>query len=983
MAKVTVPGKWPPVANVSSKTPRAWLRYERQYPGSRRPSRLIAHPTTPYIASATVGGSDGKVDLAALSKAAEHYLTQLNAYVNAAKPPLGETDPMLAMLADVASSRSLLRWCDIWPQIDGPLSRLQGQIASWNLSRNDGGALPATIILVATEGLENPMMPAFFLRFPSAGFRVPIEIRKTAAGYDLIIRGLTAEFPGGDNSTLSSLLAESSDAERQRILTGLTQSLSGVPVGFLPGDGSVADTMPTSATEPLNTADQPVGASGENDAPVASTAARASVGRMLSLLDEDIAKRSGVEASSLLLRDIQFSADPANVADGAWEMTLTLLARGLETPRHSPLSYRLTVRVRMDDPGQNSVELVSIKRAPLVSHAVAGGGLPPIAPFVRVFPVPPPDWRAAVAPDHPSPPLAWRRPTREDSVLDLFRETVAIEIGTGLKMQQPAYVVRNCPRFVPGDGDSNLPKALPPMDVTNVPPRRNLSSAISAYWNSKAFFDSMRGMGITPESYVATADGPLSVHYRSGIVPGPGRNGRTINAQVRYEVAVNAAIQSKPSIDMHLALANLNRWARVGAGTPQSQLEPLGFASSGRWMLHEFGHYLLAARIGQLEFDFAHSAGDALAAVYFDPLSDLSSPTYAGDPKMRGWTFPFIFAPRRHDRTPALGWGWYGLLNRSVVEDPPPSGTEHKAYLTEQILSSSIFLLYRALGGDTLSGDEADWAQRTRASDMTLYLLMQALAGLAQSPSRAEMLESGMEAAGWSAPALVPLPRGGADWAPATSHKVARWAFEIMGMFPDDPALVSSEAGAPPLVDLYIRDRRAEVFPTGDGPVQVGAGSYLPVSLHWAANADWTMPTLLPTIGNRGSVTANATTLRLWAGWVLEDQPLARVMDRSVQWLAQTLDLTLPGITATQVQELSDSDEQQITQLVTSARNTAAPGLQLVVLVEVSQVEDRANTDPAAGLTLAIGAGDSPPQKVQALVDLVANDNNLGLRILI
>ncbi|MFU1682993.1 hypothetical protein ACM258_10620 [Phaeobacter piscinae] len=155
-----------------------------------------------------------------------------------------------------------------------------------------------------------------------------------------------------------------------------------------------------------------------------------------------------------------------------------------------------------------------------------------------------------------------------------------------------------------------LPKTLPGTGLSDLPPRRNISSAISAYWHSKTFFDTMRGLGLAPESYMATAEGPLAVHYRSGIVPGPGRDGRTINAQVRYEVAPDATLQSKPSIDMHLALANLNRWARVKAGTPGSQLEPLGMASCGRWMMHEFGHYLLAARIGQLEFDFAHSSGE-------------------------------------------------------------------------------------------------------------------------------------------------------------------------------------------------------------------------------------------------------------------------------------------------------------------------------------------------------------------------------------
>ncbi|MFV1710550.1 hypothetical protein VWY03_04610 [Phaeobacter sp. JH20_09] len=980
MAKVTFPGRWPPSANLASSTVKAWLRYERQYPGSRRPSRLISHPTAPYVAEATVGAADGPINLAALTGAAADYLKHLRAYVNATTPPLGAADPMLDLIAGVASAGSMLRWCDIWPEFDGPSTRLKGQIASWNMSRNPKGAMPGTVILVATEGIENPLLSSFLMRFPSAGFRVPVEVRQTTRGFDLIIRGLTAEFPGGANRALSAILANSSADEKQSILSRLAQSLSSVPIGFQAADDP-ATAEPQAATD---TGDLPT-ASTTDDAADSDTGGEAppvvSAPRMMSMLEETIAKQAGVEARSLLLQDIQFSAEQDNVAAGAWEMTLVLLARGQETTRGAPLSYRLTVRLRLQDLAQNSVEVVSVTRVPLVSHAVAGGGprVPELEPFVRVFPVPPPDWGG-----HPAPPLSWRRPTRPDKILDLFRENRAIKLDLGMKMQRPAYVVRNCPRFVPGDGHGDLPKPLPPMDVSDVPPRRNLSTAISAYWHSTVFFDSMSGLGLAPDAYVATADGPLAVHYRSGIVPGPGRSGRTINAQVRYDVAPDAAQQSKPSIDMHLALANLNRWARVKPGTPDSQLEPLGIASSGRWMLHEFGHYLLAARIGQLEFDFAHSAGDSLAAVFFDPLSDLSSPAYPGDARMRGWTFPFVFAPRRHDRTPAMGWGWYGLLNRSVVEDPPKSGTEHKAYLTEQILSSSCFLLYRALGGDTLAGSDADWGQRTRASDMTLYLLLQAMAGLAQSPSRAEMLEVGMEAAGWGAPALVPLPRGGAEWQPATSHKVTRWAFETMGMFPANPEKISSKAGAAPVVDIYIRDRRADVFPTGDGPVTVGRGSYLPVSLHWAQDADWVMPGLVPDLGNRGTVAAQGAGLRVWGGWVLNDKPISQIMDRSILWSPHPLALGPCDIGPDQqaASDLTQNDVQQITQLCKDTRNAAPAGLQLVFFYELTHVNDRANTDPAAGLAPQIGAGETPPQTVQALVDLVACDNNLGLHMI-
>jgi hypothetical protein len=86
----------------------------------------------------------------------------------------------------------------------------------------------------------------------------------------------------------------------------------------------------------------------------------------------------------------------------------------------------------------------------------------------------------------------------------------------------------------------------------------------------------------------------------------------------------------------------------------------LGIASDYRIVLHEFCHELLWENVGSPNFGFAHSAGDALAAILLDPNS------FAPD---RGLTFPFIPLAndctnpdicRRHDRDVALGWAWGG-----------------------------------------------------------------------------------------------------------------------------------------------------------------------------------------------------------------------------------------------------------------------------------------------------------------------------------
>ena len=74
----------------------------------------------------------------------------------------------------------------------------------------------------------------------------------------------------------------------------------------------------------------------------------------------------------------------------------------------------------------------------------------------------------------------------------------------------------------------NLPGGGPPV-------RSNDASAVMAYWNVKQFFDRLRAYGLLPNAYFRIAALPLEVHYRSGIRPGPGKDGQTVNARVRVK----------------------------------------------------------------------------------------------------------------------------------------------------------------------------------------------------------------------------------------------------------------------------------------------------------------------------------------------------------------------------------------------------------------------------------------------------------------
>src|SRR5436190_18465529 len=56
----------------------------------------------------------------------------------------------------------------------------------------------------------------------------------------------------------------------------------------------------------------------------------------------------------------------------------------------------------------------------------------------------------------------------------------------------------------------------------------------------------MTRFGLVPEDYFKFASLPLIVRYRSGIQPGPGRDGKLINAQARLSPAVVSTSRFAP-----------------------------------------------------------------------------------------------------------------------------------------------------------------------------------------------------------------------------------------------------------------------------------------------------------------------------------------------------------------------------------------------------------------------------------------------------
>jgi hypothetical protein len=636
--------------------------------------------------------------------------------------------------------------------------------------------------------------------------------------------------------------------------------------------------------------------------------------------------------------------------------------------RPREISEALTLKIRML---KKVPQLVVTERHPLVSNLADV----PAQLFLQD-----PASKAGVG------QLVDARPTRAPDRLEGYREPVTLPDLTpdpttpngfalidGLGQVQ---VTRS--RLVQGTANETQTQVETPGLVPHA--RTNSFAAVSGYQHARELFDTMRSYGLEPLEYFRLAAWPLRVRYRAAIRPGPGKDGKTVNAQVDYDPPGGNIVLTpwnpawlKP-LQARFALADLRRSA--------SRREPLGLATDRRWSWHEYSHVLLAATTGALELRFAHSVGDALAAIMCDPESALTRPLppeVASRPaihrRMRWLTFPWVYVNRRHDRSVFYGWSWCGRYHRPAQFTTGGSHGPRKGYQSEQILSTSLFRLYRAIGGDTSVDLQStpDRAARRRAADYAVYLILRAIGTLgpaawvpAETPDQLVSLLVDVD--------VVTMP---ASTGPLTDrvggcvHKVIRWAFEAQGLFATtDPLAVVDGPGNPPPIDVFIDDRR----PDAPGATR---GGYVPVSLDWGATVDpplWhASATAIQVNGdqvtvrvrNRGAVDATDVHVSVWyAQWPTTDpEPPAWNTPNAWTSLGPRPPLDVPAWPAPAV------PFEPFPGLP-----APAPGNSLVVVAVATCEGDRASVDTTTLLPCST--------ERTRIVDLVAGDNNMGFIVL-
>ena len=333
-------------------------------------------------------------------------------------------------------------------------------------------------------------------------------------------------------------------------------------------------------------------------------------------------------------------------------------------------------------------------------------------------------------------------------------------------------------RIVDDDSPAIAAPTKPAMTNFNYDARTNDFAAVNAYYHANKVFDVIEDLGFNLATYFDGSAFPVHVDHRASSSAVAGATGIEINA---FCAGDGAGGTSGDGIGLvGYCLSDLT-----------DTTNPLG-RSVDKWVSwHEIGgHGILWDHVNSPNFGFAHSAGDSLAAFQNDPESLLRSlPERFQYAPFRTWP---AGNDRWFNRTVGAGWGWGGAKDTG-------------GYDTEQIIATTLFRVYQALGGDA-----ATVAKRWHASRVATYLVLNAVSKLtpgANANSATDLYNKLVDADAddWTSEGLA----GGAY------KKVIRWSFEKQNLW----------SGNPPAVDLYIDDGRG--------------GEYQYQAVHWNNPSVW------------------------------------------------------------------------------------------------------------------------------------------------
>ena len=292
-------------------------------------------------------------------------------------------------------------------------------------------------------------------------------------------------------------------------------------------------------------------------------------------------------------------------------------------------------------------------------------------------------------------------------------------------------------------------------------------------------------------------------------------------------------------------------------------------------------------------------------------------------------------------------------------------------------MSSTLFRLYRSLGGDSeTSAGAVDENAREVAAEHSVALIMAAIGIL--GPSTITVVRTAEDFAGTLAAAdseMPPLTINGRTRYGGMAHKVARWAFERQGAFAPAATVpwANNAPGLPPASDVYVASRRIGE-PGGYMPVTFADDAHLARrSALWVRRQPSGNVHQAPlggadnyifiNVANRGQNLAAATTVRVWRARLSAG---GRIPAWTNPAWAELAPYQNGGNGPQDVPAASDG--VQFGPFVwTDAKST----VRYALLVAATCNSDPSNLDPAIQLPCATAPCD--------VAELVAFDNNLGL----
>jgi hypothetical protein len=440
---------------------------------------------------------------------------------------------------------------------------------------------------------------------------------------------------------------------------------------------------------------------------------------------------------------------------------------------------------------------------------------------------------------------ATNTPNQSNAVLNPHRDDVVLP-----NLNPPVGGIQSLQGTWATLSDNSIPSIAPPTRPTgsdfDYDVRTNDFAAVNAYYHVDRFFRLVADLGFNLATYFNGTAFPVEVDHRG---KGNAVNmGNLINAD---------CIGDGDGID----------YTRYALADTTDTTNPIGIATDWRVVLHELGgHGILYDHVGTANFGFAHSAGDSFAVILNDYLSEwhngaaidrfllapfvpaiqrfsnrgvaevsvatvtvTSGGSYSTPPSVtltggggsgatafvQGFsggavTVVTVANPGTgYTSAPSVvfsGGGGSGAAATSAIGTWGwGAGMDLGGYRSEEILSTTMFRVYRSIGGDSTSINRREFAARCVS-----YLMLRAVSTLTpmSNPGTPALFLAALltaDAGNWTSEGIFGDAYG----------KVLTWAFEKQNL----------NGGVPPSVDVYIDDGRA------------GEYEYLPV--HWATTTIW------------------------------------------------------------------------------------------------------------------------------------------------